>query len=98
MTYFMDPMPNARKPKEHRVYLFFMLRNGWQVSFLEPDLKTPLPLKLTFADPEKLLEMFERWGESKLLEDRSALEYAIKMGRGSIWLILSPEQYAKLKR
>ena len=98
MSYFMDPMPNARKPTVHRVYLFFMLRNGWHVSFLEPDLKTPLPLKLTFATPEKLLEMFERWGESKLLEDRSALEYAIQMGRGSIWLALSAEQYGKLKR
>ncbi len=75
-----------------------MLRNGSHVSFLEPDQKTPLPLKLTFASPDKLLEIFERWGESKLLEDRSALEYAIKMGRGSIWLILSAEQYAKLKR
>jgi hypothetical protein len=37
-------------------------------------------------------------GEARLLEDRSALEYAINMGRGSIRLILSPEQYAKLKR
>jgi len=44
-----------------------------------------------------LLEIFERWGESKMLEDRSALEYAIQMGRGSIWLILTAEQYAKLK-
>lgn len=98
MTYFMEPMPNARKPKQHRVYLYFMLRNGWHVSFLEPDLKTPLPLKLTFATPDKLLEIHERWGEGRLLEDRSALEYAIQMGRGSIWLILSPEQYGKLKR
>ena len=95
MTWFMDPMPDRRKPSRHRVYLFFMLRNGWHCQFLEPDLKTPLPLKLTFSSPDKLLELFERWGESKLLEDRSAQEYAIQMGRGSIWLILSAEQYAK---
>ena len=81
----------------HRVYLFFMLRNGWHCQFLEADLKTPLPLKLTFATPDKLVEIFERWGESRLLEDRSGLEYAIQMGRGSIWLILSPEEYKKLK-
>ena len=81
MTWFMDAMPDRRKPSRHRVYLFFMLRNGWNVTFLEADLKTPLPLKLTFATPDKLLEIFERWGESKLLEDRSALEYAIQMGR-----------------
>jgi hypothetical protein len=94
--WFMEPMSNARRPKQYRVYLFFMLRSGWHVSFLEPDLKTRLPLKPTFATPDKLPEMFERWGESKLLEDRSALEYALQNGRGSIWLILSPEQYAKL--
>jgi len=97
MTWFMDPMTNARKPSQHRVYLYFMLREGWHCQFLEQDLKTPLPRKLTFATPEKLIEMFERWGESRLLEDRSALEYGIKNGRGSIWLILSAEQYAKLK-
>jgi hypothetical protein len=94
----MDPMPNARKPSTHRVYLFFMLRNGWRCQFLEPDLKAPLPRKLTFATPDKLLEVFERWGESRLLEDRSALEYAIQMGRGSIWLILSAEQCRQLKQ
>lgn len=75
-----------------------MCRRGWHCQFLEEDLKTSLPRKLTFATPDKLLEMFERWGESRLLEDRSALEYAIRMGRGSIWLILSAEQYGKLKR
>jgi hypothetical protein len=99
MTWFMDPMTNARKPSRHRVYLYFMLREGWHCQFLEPDLKTPLPRKLTFATPEKLLEIFERWGESRQSQtDRKALEYAIKMGRGSIWLVLSPEEYSKLKK
>ena len=99
MTWFMDPMPNAKKPSRHRIHLHFMKRpEGWYCQFLEPDLKTPLPRKLTFAGPDKLLEMHERWGEKRLLEDRSALEYAINMGRGSIWLILTAEQYAKLKR
>jgi hypothetical protein len=37
----------------HQVYMYFSLRSGWQVQFLEPDQKTPLPRKLTFADPEK---------------------------------------------
>ena len=67
----MDPMPNARKPSTHRIYLYFMLRDGWHCQFLEADLKTPLPRKLTFATSDKLLEIFERWGESRLLEDRS---------------------------
>jgi hypothetical protein len=98
MTYFLDPMPNARKPSTHRVYLYFMHRQGWHCQFLEADRKTSLPRKLTFATPDKLLEIFERWGESRLLEDRSALEYAIQKGRGSMWLVLGAEQYAKLKR
>jgi hypothetical protein len=35
----------------------FSLKSGWQVQFLEPYLKTPLPRKLTFADPEKIREL-----------------------------------------
>jgi hypothetical protein len=40
----------------------FFLKSGWQVQFLEPDLKTPLPRKLTFADPEKIRELARRGG------------------------------------
>src|SRR6202041_2982080 len=52
----------------HRVYMTFFLREGWYVQFLEADLKTPLPLKLTFADPEKIRELARRgeaWGDSE---------------------------------
>ena len=35
----------------HRVYMSFFFRSGWQVQFLEADLKTPLPRKLMFTDP-----------------------------------------------
>jgi hypothetical protein len=37
--------------------MYFFLRSGWQVQFLQPDLKTPLPRKLTFKVPEKLREL-----------------------------------------
>jgi hypothetical protein len=43
----------------------FLFRQGWQVQFLEADLKTSLPRKLTFADPEKIRELivgFSPWG------------------------------------
>ena len=30
--------------------MYFFKRGGWQVQFLEADLKTPLPRKLTFTD------------------------------------------------
>ena len=83
----------------HRVYMHFMLVNhGWYCQFLEPDLKTSLPRKLTFKDSEKVVEMYDRFGVDKKLEDRAALEYGINQGRGSVWLSLTPEQYGKLKR
>jgi hypothetical protein len=84
--------------QSHQVYMYFFLRSGWQVQFLEPDLKTPLPRKLTFADPEKIRELARRgeaWGDS---ESRQMLEHAIEKGRGGVYLRLNPEQYGKLRR
>jgi hypothetical protein len=82
----------------HQVYMYFFLRSGWQVQFTEADLKTPLPRKLTFSDPEKIRELARRgeaWGTS---EARQILEHAIEKGRGGIYLRLTPEQYARLRR
>jgi hypothetical protein len=48
-----------------RFYMFFFLRGGWQVQFLEADLKTPLRRKLTFSDSDKIRELARRgeaWG------------------------------------
>ena len=82
----------------HRVFMTFFQRSGWQVQFLEADLKTPLPRKLTFTDPEKIRELArkgEAWGDS---ESRQMLEHAIETGRGGVYLRLTPDQYAKLRR
>jgi hypothetical protein len=82
----------------HRVYMSFLFRQGWQVQFLEADLKTSLPRKLTFADPEKIRELArhgEAWGTS---EARQMLEHAIATDKGGAYLKLTPEQYARLKR
>jgi hypothetical protein len=82
----------------HRVYAQFFFRSGWHVSFLEADLKTVLPGKFTFADAEKLRELARRgeaWGTS---EARQMLEHAIETGRGGVYLKLTPEQYARLRR
>jgi hypothetical protein len=78
--------------------MYFFLRSGWQVQFLEADLKTPLPRKLTFTDPEKIRELAKRgeaWGTS---EARQMLEHAIETGRDGVYLRLTPEQYARLRR
>jgi len=85
-----DPQPT------HRVLMQFMDRNGWHVSFLEPDCKTALPVKLTFAAEEKIRDLHHRFG-SPLLEDRQSLEHGLSIGRGSAWLKLNQEQYCRLK-
>jgi hypothetical protein len=82
----------------HRVYISFFFRRGWQVQFLEADLRTPLPRKLTFTDPDKIRELARRgetWGNS---ESRQMLEHAIETGRGGVFLRLTPEQYGRLAR
>jgi hypothetical protein len=82
----------------HQVYMYFFKRGGWQVQFLEADLKTPLPRKLTFADPDKIRELARRGEASGTSEARQMLELAIEQGRGGIYLRLTPDQYAKLRR
>lgn len=82
----------------HRVFMTFFYRAGWQVQFVEADLKTPLPRTFTFADPEKVRELARRgeaWGTS---EARQMLEYGIEVGRGGTYLRLTPGQYRKLRR
>lgn len=90
-------MSRYEKPS-HQVYMYFFLRSGWQVQFLQPDLKTPLPKKLTFADPEKIRELARRGEALGTSEAKQMLEYAIEVGRGGIYLRLTPGQYAKLTR
>jgi hypothetical protein len=78
--------------------MYFFKRGGWEGQFLEPDLKTPLPRKFTFADPEKIRELArcgEAWGTS---EARQMLEHSIANGRGGVHLKLTPGQYARLRR
>jgi hypothetical protein len=40
--------------------MHFFRRDGRQVQFTEADLKTPLPKKLMFTDPEKIRELARR--------------------------------------
>jgi hypothetical protein len=75
----------------------FQDRRGWQVQFLEADLKTPLPRKLHFTSHDKIIELVERGGGFKDQESRLVLEQGISMGRGGVFLNLTDEQYAKLK-
>ena len=105
-----SPLPPPEKPGERlcdrcakkctprrRIYMSFMHRGGWYCQFLEEDLKTPLPRKITLQDPAKLIELAEHGGYGLNLEGRHALDNPIENGRGGIWLELTEEQYQKLK-
>src|SRR6202035_222707 len=48
--------------KRHRVYMSFARRDGWWCEFLEEDLSTHLPRKLTFKTHGKVRELAERGG------------------------------------
>jgi hypothetical protein len=82
----------------HRVLMTFFYRAGWQVQFVEADLKTPLPRTFSFVDPEKIRELARRGEAMGTAEARQMLEYAIEVGQGGIYLKLTPEQYTKLRR
>lgn len=89
----------VKRVTQHRVLMQFHLREGYRITFLEEDCRTHLPLKLSFITADKIIEMLERWGEDRTTTARSKLEADIKIGRpGGVWLLLTPEQYAKLKR
>src|ERR1035437_962098 len=101
----LPPEPNqkpgerycARCAPRRRVYMSFMHRDGWYCQFLEEDLKTSLPRKLTFATSAKILELAEHAGALRDLACRQAIEHGISVGRGGVWLMLTREQYAKLR-
>jgi hypothetical protein len=80
--------------RPHRIYMQFFLRNGWNVSFLEADAKTPLPRSFTFSDPDKIRELALRGGALGTSEEKQLFEYAIEQGRGGMWLNLTPEQWS----
>jgi hypothetical protein len=75
----------------------FMLRDGWLCQFLEEDLKTRLPRKVTLRSQEKVREMARRGGAGMSLDVLQALDHGIEIGRGGIWLELTDEQYGKLR-
>jgi hypothetical protein len=60
-------------------------------------LKTALPRKLHFKSSDKVIELVERGGGITDQESRLMLEQAVATGRGGVFLMLTSEQYAKLR-
>jgi hypothetical protein len=76
---------------------FMLVKKGWVVSFLEEDCKTSLPRHFTFQSELKILDLARHGGAEFNLAGRQAIEHGIGMGRGSVWLKLTQEQYATLR-
>jgi len=93
--------PDAGMPRQdqtHRVYLSFQCRDGWHCQFLEADLQTPLPKRLHFVSPDKLIELVGRGGGFTDQDSRLAVNHGIEIGRGGIFLKLTEKQYAALRK
>jgi hypothetical protein len=81
-----------------RVYLRFRFDgSSWRCEFLPDGAGAPLPKVLTFADPDKIVQLAERGDGVPNLESRQMLESGIRAGRGGLFLRLTPEQLAKLR-
>ncbi len=75
----------------------YVRREVWVCSFLEEDLEKRLPCQVRFLDPGKIRAIVEKVGNFASLQDRQALDYGLKTGRGGAWLQLTQEQYERLK-
>jgi hypothetical protein len=76
---------------------FMVAKDGWMVSFLEEDCKTSLPRHFVFQSELKILDLAWHGGAEFNLAGRQAIEHGISMGRGSVWLSLTRDQYDKLR-
>jgi hypothetical protein len=76
----------------------FVFREGWYCEFLEEDLKTKLPRRVFLKDEKSVMEMAERGGLRGNPSVKLKLGDLIRKKRGGIWLELTAEQHAKLKR
>ena len=73
------------------------MKEGWRVTFLDADCKTPLPKRLTFASSDKIVQLAKNGGADFTSASRCDLENGIQIGRGGMWLNLTAEQYQKLR-
>lgn len=78
---------NFSYSSETNDFMTFMDRHGWHCQFREADLKTPLPRKLHFTSPDKIVELAERRGGFPDQESRLMLEAGIGKGRGGMYVM-----------
>ena len=72
---------------------FMLAKDGWSVSFLQEDCLDSLPRHFVFQSELKILDLARHGGAEFDLAGRQAIEHGISMGRGSVWLKLTRDQY-----
>jgi len=92
------PTPVFPPAKRHRVYMSFVRnKKGWYCRFHQDDLaKTPITRKFVFSSAEKIHEAARRGNGLIDMESRDALNEAVTVGRGGVWLHLTDDQYSAL--
>jgi hypothetical protein len=75
----------------------YLLRDGWSVQFLGPDLKTPVGRIRHLDSIDKVRELIARTPTLLDLAAKQAIEHAITVGRGGMYLLATSAQYQKLK-
>lgn len=77
----------------------FHYKDGWHVIFFDGDRRrTALPRRAFFNSDEVMTEFIRRGGGLRTLEDRNIFEMQLAKNFGETELLLTPEQYEKLRK
>jgi hypothetical protein len=84
--------------QRHRVYMSFVRNEDvWYCRFHHDNLaKTPITKKFVFSSAEKIHEAARRGNGLIDMESRDALDEAVTIGKGGVWLHLTEDQYSAL--
>ncbi len=83
------------QPRHAVLMIFDRLPGGWRVSFRQTN-HWPLPRAYTFTNPDKIRDLYTRFGSSRIAEDVASFEFGLQNGRGVVELTLEEEQYRVL--
>jgi len=82
----------------HRICMSLVFTDGWHCRFHAADIcKTPISKMFSFHGKEKIYEMVRRGHGIATPEAFEALDQAVAVGRGQVWLELSDAQYQALR-
>jgi hypothetical protein len=77
-------------------YMCFQWRDGWNVWFLEANLRTALPRRLRFTSHQKIELIHKRFGLNREPKDIDAVFYGINHRRGGFFIALTDRLYERL--